>query len=148
KRRAIKHVTEQGLGNTTQSCRALGLAISSYYSQSKVSVENRKMQRAIVDLSQAHPRYGYRRITALLQRKGHEVNVKRVQRGRRMEGLQVKKSSDSCGASVFPQRSGNAPVNHVWSWDFEEDQTENGTRFRILSLIDEHTRECLALHVA
>lgn len=40
-----------------------------------------------------------------------------------------------------------AHANHVWSWDFVEDQTENGTRFRVLTLIDEHTRECLAMHV-
>lgn len=108
------------------------------------------MQRAIVDLSQAHPRYGYRRITALLQRKGHEINAKRVQRVRRKEGLQVSRKQRKMrrtGVSTA-ERQRAVRVNHVWSWDFVEDQTENGTRFRILSLIDEYTRECLALHVA
>ena len=108
------------------------------------------MQRAIVDLSQAHPRYGYRRIAALLKRKGHEINAKRVQRVRREEGLQVSRRQRKLrrlGLSTA-QRQRAVRMNQVWSWDFVEDQTENGTRFRILSLIDEHTRECLALHVA
>ncbi len=106
--------------------------------------------QGIVDLSEAKPRYGYRRITALLRRQGHEINGKRVQRVRRMEGLQVKKKQRKLrrvGVSTAERQRALHP-NHVWSWDFVEDQTENGTRFRILSLIDEHTRECLALHVA
>ena len=99
-------------------------------------------------MSQDHPRYGYRRVTALLRREGHEINAKRVQRVRRKEGLQVSRSSESCAGWAFRRRSGNerAQANHVWSWDFVEDQTENGTRFRVLTLIDEHTRECLAVH--
>jgi transposase InsO family protein len=69
---------------------------------------------------------------------------------RRQEGLQVSRRQRKLrrlGLSTA-ERQRAMRLNHVWSWDFVEDQTENGTRFRILSLIDEHTRECLALHVA
>ena len=108
------------------------------------------MHQQIQVLSQKHPRYGYRRITALLRREGHEVNGKRVQRVRRMEGLQVKKKQRRMrrvGESTA-QRQRALHRGHVWSLDFVEDQTERGTRFRVLTLLDEFTRECLAVHVA
>lgn len=106
------------------------------------------MHGQIVQLSQDHPRFGYRRVTALLRRDGHEINAKRVQRVRRQEGLQVSRRQRKLrrlGLSTA-ERQRATHVNHVWSWDFVEDQTENGTRFRVLTLIDEHTRECLAVH--
>jgi transposase InsO family protein len=149
KRRAVKWVVEAGVGVTAQACRALGLARSSYYRNSTMSTENRKLQRRIVGLSQAHPRYGYRRVTALLRREGQVINGKRVQRVRRKEGLQVSRKQRKLrrwGVSTA-QRQRALKANQVWSWDFVEDQTENGTRFRLLTLIDEHTRECLAVHV-
>lgn len=149
KRRAVKLVIETGIGTTAEACRALGLARSSYYRNSTMSMERRNFQKRIVSLSQDHPRYGYRRVTALLRREGHEINAKRVQRVRREEGLQVSRRQRKLrrlGLSTA-QRQRATHVNHVWSWDFVEDQTENGTRFRVLTLIDEHTRECLAAHV-
>jgi putative transposase len=148
KRRAVKSVIETGVGTTAEACRALGLARSSYYRNSAMSTENRQMHGQIVQLSQEHPRYGYRRVRALLRREGHEVNAKRVQRVRRKEGLQVSRKQRKLrrlGVSTA-QRQRATQANHVWSWDFVEDQTENGTRFRVLTLIDEHTRECLAVH--
>lgn len=148
KRRAVKLVTETGLGTTAEACRALGLARSSYYRNSTASVGHRQMQGQIVKLSQNHPRYGYRRVTALLRRAGYEINAKRVQRVRRKEGLQVRRKQRKLrrlGLSTA-ERQRATRVNHVWSWDFVEDQTENGTRFRVLTLLDEHTRECLAAH--
>jgi len=141
-------VLENGIGTTAEACRALGLARSSYYCQSRVSLESKTMQRQIRQLSQDHPRYGYRRITALLRREGYELNAKRVQRIRRQEGLQVSRKQRKLrrlGLSTA-ERQRATHANHVWSWDFVEDQTENGTRFRVLTLIDEHTRECLAVH--
>ena len=148
KRRAVKRVIETGLGTTAEACRALGLARSSYYRNGTGSQGSRQMHGEIVELSREHPRYGYRRVTALLRREGHEVNAKRVQRVRRKEGLQVSRKQRKLrrlGVSTA-QRQRATRANHVWSWDFVEDQTENGTRFRVLTLIDEHTRECLAVH--
>jgi putative transposase len=97
-----------------------------------------------------HPRYGYRRITALMRREGFEVNAKRVARIRREEGLKVSKRQRRMrrlGLSTAERQRAQRP-RQVWSWDFVEDQTENGSRFRILTLIDEHTSESLAIHAA
>jgi putative transposase len=150
KRRAIKHVVEQGEGTIAEACRALDLQRSTYYRNRAVSPERQKMEQTIVELSEDHPRYGYRRITVLARRQGELVNAKRVQRVRRHHGLQVRKKQRRLRrtglSTALRQRA--AQANHVWSWDFVEDQTENGTRFRILTLIDEYTRECLAMHSA
>ena len=108
------------------------------------------MHRAVLKLSEAHPRYGYRRITALLRRDGLTVNPKCVQRLRRMAGVQVRgrqRRMRRIGLQQSERLRATRP-RQVWSWDFVEDQTENGTRFRILTLLDEYTRECLAVHAA
>jgi putative transposase len=141
---------EEGLGRAAQACRALELARSSYYGVARMGTGSQRMRQQIVALSDKHPRYGYRRITALLRREGMEINAKRVQRVRRQEALQVSKKQrrmKRLGLSTA-QRQQAAAINDVWSWDFVEDQTENGSRFRILTLLDEHTRRCLAVHVA
>ena len=70
KRRAVKLIVETGVGTTAEACRALGLARSSYYRNHALSSEKRQMQQQIVKLSQDHPRYGYRRVTALLRAEG------------------------------------------------------------------------------
>jgi transposase InsO family protein len=143
-------MVEENIGTTAQACRAMGLARSSFYLTSQRRPESQAMDQEIKILSRKHPRYGYRRITALLGRAGREVNSKRVQRMRRLEGFQVSKRQRRMrrvGESTA-QRQQAMHRGHVWSWDFVEDQTERGTRFRVLTLIDEHTRECLAVHGA
>lgn len=148
RRRAVKLCVEEGLGSTSDACRALGLARSSYYRESLVSETSRQVQERIMVLSEKHPRYGYRRITVMLGREGLAVNAKRTQRIRRKQGLQVSRKQRRMrrvGLSTAERQKATHP-NHVWSWDFVEDQTENGTRFRILTLIDEYTRQCLATH--
>ena len=148
RRRAVKLCVEEGLGCTSEACRALGLARSSYYRESRVGEKSRRVLERVVALSEKHPRYGYRRITVMLRREGLEVNAKRTQRLRRQKGLQVSRKQrrmKRVGVSTAKRQNATHP-NHVWSWDFVEDQTENGTRFRILTLIDEYTRQCLATH--
>src|SRR5260370_13909040 len=75
RRRAAKGVVEEGLGNAAQACRALGLARSSYYLGSTKRPSSEQLQRKIVALSEQNPRYGYRRITALLRRKSRPGNT-------------------------------------------------------------------------
>ena len=114
------------------------------------SLESRRIRKEVLELSAKHPRYGYRRITALMRREGFEVNVKRVARIRREEGIRVSKKQrrmKRLGISTA-QRQQAQQASQVWSWDFMADQTENGSSFRILTLIDEHTRQCLAIHPA
>jgi putative transposase len=107
----------------------------------------------ITKLATKYGRYGYRRITAILNNeKGWQVNHKRVERIWRNEGLKVpqkqpKRSrlwlNDGSCIRLRPEYN-----DHVWSYDFVMDRTENGKAFKILNIIDEYTRECLATLVA
>lgn len=106
---------------------------------------------AITRLAERFGRYGYRRITALLRDDGWHVNEKRVYRIWRREGLKVpmkqpKRSrlwlNDGSCVRLRPAHKG-----HVWSYDFVQDRTHDGRLFRMLCVIDEHTRECLAIRV-
>jgi transposase InsO family protein len=146
-RRAVHHVVDNGMGKTAQACRALELARSSFYQKTMISEESQRKRRVIIATSERHPRYGYRRVTAVLKREGLGVGKTRVQRIRREEGMQVRKKQRKTRRYLASEavRQRAEYRNHVWSWDFVHDQTDHGSRFRILSLIDEHTRECLAL---
>jgi len=106
----------------------------------------------IIELACKYGRYGYRRITALLKQEGWRVNHKRVERIWRREGLKVPKrqprrkrlwlNNGSC-VRLRPEHP-----NHVWSYDFVMDRTHDGRSIRMLTLIDEYTRECLSVDVA
>jgi putative transposase len=106
----------------------------------------------IVELAKRYGRYGYRRITALLRDAGWAVNRKRVQRIWRCEGLKVPARQPRRGrlwladGSCIRLRPEHA--NHVWAYDFVEDRTRDGRRFRMLCVVDEFTREALAIRVA
>jgi transposase InsO family protein len=105
----------------------------------------------IITLGKAYGRYGYRRITALLHRAGWAVNAKRVQRIWRREGLKVPQKQPKRGRLWLNDGSclrlrAERP-DHVWSYDFVEDRTQDGRRFRMLCVIDEFTREALAIRV-
>jgi putative transposase len=146
----VKMSVEEGLGKAAAACRALGLSRSSYYRSGRSSLESRRIRKEVLELSGKHPRYGYRRITALMRREGFEVNGKRVARIRREEGIKVSKKQRRLrrlGISTAERQRAEQP-GQVWSWDFVTDQTENGSSFRIRTLLDEHTRQCLAIHPA
>jgi transposase InsO family protein len=106
----------------------------------------------ITALATAYGRYGYRRITALLGAEGWRVNHKRVERIWREEGLKVPKRRPKRSrlwrndGSCVRQRA-ESP-DHVWSYDFVLDRTQDGRPLRMLTLVDEYTRECLAIAVA
>src|SRR5262245_11455843 len=124
RRRAVKYLVAEGLSTATQACRALDLARSSYYLVSGKSPSSQKLSQKIVQLSEENPRYGYRRITALLRRRGRKVNSKRVKRVRREAGLQVRKKQKR-RRRLGPrnaQRLRGERRNQVWSWDLIYDQ--------------------------
>jgi putative transposase len=107
---------------------------------------------AIVQLATRYGRYGYRRIREMLVADGWRVNVKRVYRIWRREGLKVPMKqpkrgrlwlNDGSCVRLRPERP-----NHVWSYDFVQDRTEDGRAFRMLVVLDEFTRRCLAIVVA
>jgi len=114
--------------------------------------DEKQLRDDIIALATRYGRYGYRRITALLNSKyGWRVNHKRVERIWRKEGLKVPKKqpkrsrlwlNDGSCIRLRPEYK-----NHVWSYDFMIDRTANGRAFKILTIIDEYTRECLGLVV-
>ena len=106
----------------------------------------------IIALAKQYGRYGYRRVTALLRSAGWTVNRKRVERIWRREGLKVPQKQPKRGRLwlndgsciwLRPEYPG-----HVWAYDFVEGRTHDGRKFRILTIIDEASRECLALIIA
>jgi transposase InsO family protein len=109
------------------------------------------LTQAIVELASQYGRYGYRRITALLKAQGWQVNFKRVERIWRREGLKVphkqpKKRrlwlNDGSCIRLRPEYR-----NHVWAYDFVQDRTWDGKAFKMLTIVDEFSRECLAIEV-
>jgi transposase InsO family protein len=105
----------------------------------------------MVALSTENPRYGYRRVWALLGREGWQVNKKRVQRLWREAGLKVpakerKRRRLGSSENGCTRRRAEYP-GHVWSYDFAMDATEDGRRLKIMPIVDEYSRECLALEM-
>jgi transposase InsO family protein len=103
----------------------------------------------MLQLVRRHPRYGYRRIWALLGAEGFKVNRKRVHRLWQREGLKVpvkqhkKRRLGTSDNGIVRHRASHK--DHVWAWDFVHDRTEDGRTLKWLSVVDEYTRECLAL---
>jgi putative transposase len=132
--------------------RALGLARSNLRYMPVVSDERTALARRIEVLAGLHPRYGYRRIWALLDREGWSVIKKTVRRHWRRLGLKLAKpranprlrrphGQDANACHLRPSLG----KDDVWTWDFIFDRTSNGRSLKWLSLVDEYTRECLAL---
>lgn len=131
-----------------RACVVIGQCRSSQRYQERRLPDENQLQRRIIELAREYGRYGYRRITAMLWQEGWVVNHKRVERIWREEGLKVpakqpKKSrlwlNDGSCIRLRPEYT-----NHVWSYDFVEDRTQDGKKFRIFCVIDEFSRECLA----
>ena len=112
---------------------------------------DRALTAEIKKLAKRHKRYGYRMVTAKLRQDNWIVNHKRVQRIWQKEGLQVpyrrkfKKAKGSSDNSCVVKKT--EYPNHVWTYDFMSDQTENGNRLKLLTVLDEFTRESLAIKV-
>ncbi len=105
----------------------------------------------MVRLASTYGRYGYRRITALLRTEGWVINHKRVERIWREEGLRVPLKQPKRGRLYLNDgsciRLQPCWRNHVWSYDFVSDRLHNGKKIRMLTVIDEYTRKCLAIRV-
>lgn len=114
--------------------------------------EDKILVQQIKHLALKHPRFGYRRITRLLQADGWIVNHKRVYRIWRAEGLKVpqkqrKRRRLGCSDNGCARKRSEY-INHVWSYDFLVDRTTDGRRLKLLVVVDEFTRECLSIEVA
>ena len=133
------------------ACRVLGQHRSTQRKAPRGRADEAALTADIVALATRYGRYGYRRITAMLRDAGWAVNAKRVERIWRREGLKVPQKqpkrrrlwlNDGSCIRLRPEHP-----NHVWSYDFVEDRTHDGRKYRMLNLIDEFTRECLAIRV-
>lgn len=135
-----------------RACKVIGQIRSTQRSEPKPNHEQEKLEARVIELASEYGRYGYRQVTDLLQMEGWSVGKDRVYSIWQREGLKVpqkqpKRSrlwlADGSCIRLRPEFK-----NHVWSYDFVSEQTYDGRKFKILNIIDEHTRECLASHVA
>ena len=149
RRQAVEQVQTVMDVSEQRVCRVLGQPRSTQRYQKRVADDEEILTTRMVALASEYGRYGYRRITAMLRGEGWQVNHKRVERLWRREGLKVPVKQPKRGRLWFNDgsivRLRAAFPKHVWSYDFMEDRTHNGIKFRILNIIDEFTRECLAV---
>jgi transposase InsO family protein len=150
-RQAVEQVQDVLDVSERRVCRVLGQPRSTQRYRKCIADDEEILTARIIALASEYGRYGYRRITAMLRQEGWQVNHKRVERIWRQEGLKVPVKQPKRGrlwltdGSIVRLRP-EFP-KHVWSYDFMEDRTHNGVKFRILNIIDEFTRECLAIRV-
>ena len=148
----VNHLCTTLKVSVRRACLTLGFPRSTYNYVPDLSLLGLMITSRIIDLAIQYGRYGYRRVTALLNIEGWQVNHKRVERIWRIEGLKVPSkqpkrrrlwlNDGSCVRlmALYP--------NHVWSYDFLPDHTDDGRKYRILAVVDEYTRESLAIDVA
>jgi len=147
----VSRVREQLGISERRACRVLSQPRSTQRRRPQTADDEAALTADIIALAQQHGRYGYRRITALLRTAGWVVNKKRVERIWRREGLKVPAKqpkrgrlwlTDGSCIRLRPERP-----NHVWAYDFVEDRTHDGRKYRMLNIVDEFTREALAIRI-
>ena len=144
---------QQSLGvSERRACRVFGQARSTQQYRAKVPEDGAALVERMTELATQYGRYGYRRITALLRREGWRVNHKRIERLWRREGLKVPHKqpkrgrlwlNDGSCLRLRPERR-----DRVWAYDFLHERTHDGKTLRLLTIVDEYTRQCLAIDVA
>lgn len=148
----VLHVQRKLDVTERRACRVLGQPRSTQRYECRISDDEPHLVSRIVALACQYGRYGYRRIHELLRREGWWVNHKRVERIWRQEGLKVPKRqpkrrrlwlNDGSCVRLRPERR-----DHVWSYDFVMGRTHDGKAYKMLTIIDEYTRECLSIDVA
>lgn len=147
RKRLIHHELMLKSHASRRCCRLL--RISQSHVKAAESIEQDTLLLRIRQLAFEHKRYGYRRIWALLRREGMLVNLKWVKRLWKQEKLQVKKKQRhrrKRGLTVLIPEKAMSP-NHVWTVDFVHDRLSRGGNLRLLSVVDEFTRQCLAIRV-
>ena len=142
-------VTERGLSQR-HACELMSLQRTSARYVRRSRHDEEATVALIREYAHEQPMYGYRIIAAMLKHDGYQINRKRVYRIWRQEGLQLprrKTGKRRYGDASSTLRRAGAP-NEVWTYDFLEGRTERGGKLRMLTVLDEYTRECLTIHVA
>ncbi len=148
----MRDALDHNVVSERRACRVLGQVRSTQRRARQTPDDEPSLLRRIVELATQYGRYGYRRVTALLREEGFRVNHKRVERLWRREGLKVPAKqpkrrrlwlNDGSCVRLRPAFRG-----HVWTYDFVFTRTADGRPLRLLTVLDEFTRECLAINVA
>src|ERR671913_192678 len=153
RRVCIEHVRDKLRVSERRVCRALGQHRSTQRKRPRGRDDEERLTADLIELARRYGRYGYRKIAELLRSTaGWVVNDKRVERIWRREGLKVPAKQPKRGRLWLSDGScirlrAERP-NHVWSYDFVEDRTHDGRKYRMLNVIDEFTHECLAIRVS
>ncbi len=135
-----------------RACKTIGQISSTQRYEPIQNLEKKKLEDRVLAIASEYGRYGYLQVTDLLNMEGFVVEKDRVFSIWQREGLKVPQKQPKrsrlwlVGGSCIRLRP--EYKNHVWSYDFASEQTHDGRKFKILNIIDEHTRECLASHVA
>jgi putative transposase len=148
RREAVTFFREEFGVSQQRACDMATLHRSTYAYRSQVRAGTETLLQRLRELAMERPRYGYRRLHVLLVREGHRVNHKRIHRIYREEGLAVRRRLRKrvCRAQRRPLERAER-LNQYWSMDFMGDTLANGRTFRTLNIVDQCSRECLALEV-
>lgn len=144
-------LTEKFDVSERRACKLVEQNRSTQRKAQKIKSDEKELVQDVIHLANMYGRYGYRRITSLLRTRGWRVNHKRVQRIWRKEGLRVPKKQSKRGRLWLHDgsciRKRPEYPNHVWSYDFVAERTKDGRPIKMFNVIDEFTRECLAIEV-
>ena len=148
RREQVAFVQTGGLSRR-RACAVVSVARSTVGYQSRLVAKDAPVLTAMRELAGQDPRYGYRRIQIFLKRAGHVMSADRTHRLWRQAGLQVpRRRPRRRAATSRPRPLPSQAANHVWAYDFVFDACANGQTLKCLTIIDEWTRECLAIDVA
>ena len=148
RRRQVGYARQRGL-SARRACALLSVARSTLGYQSRLMAKDEPVVAAMRDLSAQYPRFGYRRVHVLLERRGHAMSPDRAHRLWRQAGLQVpRRRPRRKMATGRPRPLPPTGIGHVWTYDFVFDACANGQQLKCLTVLDEYSRECLAIYVA
>jgi putative transposase len=136
--------------STRKAAQNACIARATMYYKKKSDPQVQSLRIAIRDVASKRPRFGWRRILVLVKREGHQVGEHRLRRIYREEGLSLRQKSPKRRRSAVvrqPKSVAKAP-NEIWSMDFMHDRLSTGRKFRVLTVVDAFTRECIALEIA
>ena len=148
RRRQVAYLCHGGL-SIRRACALMSVARSTLRYESRLVKRDAPVVAVMRELAAQYPRYGYRRIQVFLSRRGHVMSADRTHRLWRLNGLQVpRKRPRRRVAAHRPRPLAPTGANQVWAYDFLFDACANGQQLKCLTVIDEYTRECLAIDVA
>lgn len=133
-------------------CKAVGKPRSTQRYEVTKAATDAPLVEGMLKVAEKHPRYGYRRVHVMLEQEGFSAGPDRVHRLWREHGLKVPRKTHKRGRLGLSEggitRHQAARIDHVWTYDFAKDQTADGRPIKILTVVGEYTRECLATEVA